>query len=311
MLPSKNLILIITFLLASLINLPVHAEFTPIKDFGENPGEISASYFSPIANTKNLVVLLHGCVQNGEQLAKQSGFQALAKQHNFTLLLPQQTKSNNIKSCFNWFSEQDINRDQGETLSLKNIILRVKEKVNAQHIYIAGISAGGAMASSLLTNYPNMFSAGAIVAGIPTPCANNLIKAISCMRSGPSQTISELTDFVQQKNTKQMHWPRLSIWAGKKDTIVHPLNAQRLAQQWVSLNALNRPPEVLIKQDYKISQWKNSQQQTAIELIEINNMSHGIAVNPNVKNGGEEAPFLLKSSLSAAIHIIDFWKIGV
>ncbi len=98
--------LIKTILIAILLSLScmASATFQPLKQFGENPGDLTASYVASSVNADSLVVLLHGCVQNGETLANQSGFVALAKQHDFTLLIPQQSPKNNVKSCFNWFS---------------------------------------------------------------------------------------------------------------------------------------------------------------------------------------------------------------
>jgi poly(3-hydroxybutyrate) depolymerase len=72
---------------------------------------------------------------------------ALAKKHNFALLLPKQSLSNNIQRCFNWYSADYFTRDL----------------------------AGGAMASGMLANYPALFTSGAVVAGIPFPCAEGLM----------------------------------------------------------------------------------------------------------------------------------------
>ena len=80
------------------------ASFEPIKDFGDNPGDLTASYLESSVPSNAVVVLLHGCVQNGEQLAKQSGFYELAKANHFNLLVPQQHSANNIKDCFNFLS---------------------------------------------------------------------------------------------------------------------------------------------------------------------------------------------------------------
>ncbi|MCJ8297276.1 MAG: PHB depolymerase family esterase [Colwellia sp.] len=193
-----------SLLLISLPTLAISqtlANFQPLNSFGDNPGELTASYLSPSKQAKSLVVLLHGCVQKGETLAKQSGFVALAKQYNFTLLLPQQSQKNNVKSCFNWFSEQDSAKDQGEVLSIKNMISAVKTQAGIEQVYIAGLSAGGAMTSALLTHYPDLFSAGAVIAGLPYPCANDLAKAISCMRNGPSQSAIELVSIAKQGNS--------------------------------------------------------------------------------------------------------------
>ncbi len=303
----------VTLFFGLLLSQHTLANFTTLTTFGDNPGELSASYYTPSEQPINLVVLLHGCVQSGETLAQQSGLLALAKQHNFALLMPQQNQNNNIKNCFNWFSEQDTNKNSGENLSIKNMITTLHTKLNSQNTYVLGLSAGGAMTSSLLVNYPELFHAGAVIAGLPYPCANNLIKAISCMRGGPSQTAQELSQQVLalQRNKKQ-DWPKLSVWTGSNDQVVNPKNAQVLAEHWAQLSLHNGSKKAEVKQqpNYQISQWKNAQNQVQVELIELENIGHGIAINSQQENGGSAADFLLAAPLSAAIHIIDFWKIN-
>jgi poly(3-hydroxybutyrate) depolymerase len=82
------------------------AEFFELENFADNPGELTASYYLPTLIAKDseslpLVVLLHGCAQEGKELAEKSGLLGLAQQHKFALLLPQQGLTNNIKRCFN------------------------------------------------------------------------------------------------------------------------------------------------------------------------------------------------------------------
>jgi len=292
----------------SLLSLPAHAQFKAITEFGDNPGEISASLYLPGANTKSLVVLMHGCIQNGELFAGQSGFLSLAKEKKFALLVPQQNESNNIKRCFNWFSPQDIEKDRGETLSLKNLVLEAKRQSKAEHVYIAGLSAGGAMTSNLLVNYPDLFDAGAVIAGIPFPCADSLVKAISCMRTGPAQSKQELIEQVRKLSKGNIRWPRLSIWTGTEDKVVNPTNADLLAKQWAGLLQLENPVTIN-QQGVEILQWQGKQNSPLVELVKIANMGHGMPVRPDLANGGEERPYLLKAQMSAAINIVDYWQV--
>lgn len=286
-----------------------YAQFTELKNFNENPGNLTASYFSPKAEQPNIVVLLHGCAQEGETLAGQSGLLGLAKQHDFALLIPQQSLDNNIKRCFNWYSTNDYAKDSGENLSIKNMILTLKQQLHSEHIYILGLSAGGAMASSLLVNYPELFNAGAIVAGIPFPCADGLITAISCMRNGPSQTATELTLLINELNPKQKIWPKLSVWTGSEDRIVNPLNSKILAQNWAELSGVVTPPTIEKADNYTITRWKNRHKKAQVELIVVDKVGHGIMVNPNEKNGGELADYVLASPISTVKNVINFWQL--
>ena len=288
------------------------AAFTAFKNFGANPGNLEASYYTPQINDSNssapaLVVLLHGCAQQAEVLARQSGFLNLATKHNFALLLPQQGLSNNIKHCFNWYSADDYTKDKGETLSIKNMITTLKHKLASENVFIIGLSAGGAMASSMLVNYPELFNAGAVVAGSPFPCADGLITGISCMKNGPSQTVNELVTLIQKISPKQVVWPKLSVWTGVNDSIVNPSNASMLAHHWAQLSKVEAKPIVDKESGYSITQWQNAAKETQVELVEVMDRNHGIMVNPKIENGGEVSDYLLASPVSTAKHVVELW----
>ena len=124
----KQLLITSSFFLAiTFVSQHALAQVMELKEFGDNPGQLSASYYLPdkqAANQKNpaLVVLLHGCAQQGESLAQQSGLLGLATQQQFALLMPQQGLENNIKRCFNWYSAADYTKGSGENLSIINMI---------------------------------------------------------------------------------------------------------------------------------------------------------------------------------------------
>ncbi len=286
------------------------SQITQLKKFGDNPGELQASYYLPKSNTSSLVVLLHGCAQDGNEFANQSGFLGLAKKHQFAVLIPQQNSNNNIKRCFNWYSDKDFMKNKGEGLSIKNMIITLQKQISAQDVYIIGLSAGGAMVSSMLVNYPDLFKAGAVVAGIPFPCADGLITAISCMNNGPSQTVGELVSLVQQINPKQVVWPKLSVWTGTNDKIVNPLNSSVYAKHWVKLLKLENTPIVDKHLGYTVTRWhNNTTKEIEVELVEVAQLNHGIMVNTKVENGGEVSSYLLSSPISTARYVIDFWKL--
>ena len=307
---------IIKFLITSSLVLTMglfseytFAEISELNQFGDNPGDLEASYYTPISKNPAIVVLLHGCAQNGEELAQQSGLLGLAKKHEFSLLIPQQGLTNNIKRCFNWYSDDDYTKNAGESLSIKNMIITLKQQLGSESVYIIGLSGGGAMASAMLVNYPNLFTGGAIVAGIPFPCANGLITGISCMKNGPLQTTQGLVELVKELNPKQNFWPKLSVWTGAADDIVNPINSSHLAEQWALLSNITAKPSVTKKPNYKISSWVDAHKQVQIELVEIDNLGHGIMVNPNVENGGEISDYLLDSPISTIKHVVKFWGI--
>lgn len=291
-----NLSLVLALGLAS--NQALANDFSPLEQFGANPGELNASYYRSNDATDALVVLLHGCGQSGEKLAEQSGFLQQAKNHNFALLVPQQQKSNNATGCFNWFSKADQEKGKGETESIINMINTLQSTTKVNKTYLVGLSAGGAMASSLMSLYPQKFAAGAVIAGIPYPCADNLIKAISCMKSGTDMTAKQLAKSVHKPNVS---WPQLTVITGSEDKIVNPKNSELMTHQWAYLSGQTNAKTT---QEQGVTKMKFD---NGSELITIAGMGHGMPVNPQIPAGGEAAPFILKADFSAADYLVSKW----
>ena len=69
-----------------------------------------------------LVVVLHGCTQTAAGYDHAAGWSRLAEREGFAVLYPQQRRSNNPNLCFNWFVPGDIRRDEGEALSIRQMV---------------------------------------------------------------------------------------------------------------------------------------------------------------------------------------------
>ncbi|WP_281556788.1 PHB depolymerase family esterase [Thalassomonas sp. RHCl1] len=284
-----------------------HQGITALENFGDNPGELKA-YIQLPSQPKGakLVVLLHGCVQEAKIFAGDSGMGTLAREKNAILLLPEQQKTNNVANCFNWFSQNDISKHSGEMLSLFNMITYSQKKYQASEVFIAGLSAGGAMTAALLANYPDLFTAGAIIGGLPYQCASNLIKAIACMKSGPGKSTQEFIDIVLQQHPKRSKWPRLTIWSGTKDTVVNPKNATVLAQQWAGLNGITQANNTIEHDEYLIREWRNNKNEILVKQVEMLNLKHGLPVTPKQT---PPADYMLAAPLSAVTEIAKFWQL--
>src|SRR5207237_6254007 len=105
-----------------------------------------------------------------------AGWSTLADRYGFALLLPEQQRSNNPNGCFNWFQPEHSRRNQGEPLSIRQMIEKsvVDYGINRRRVYVTGLSAGGAIASNMVACYPEVFAGGAIVAGLPYGGATNV-----------------------------------------------------------------------------------------------------------------------------------------
>ena len=92
-----------------------------IPTFGTNPGNlkmfIHADTLQTIKN-KPLVLVLHGCTQNANDIAELTGWNKLADKNDFIVVYPQQKFLNNAQLCFNWFTKVDQQKNQGENQSI-------------------------------------------------------------------------------------------------------------------------------------------------------------------------------------------------
>jgi poly(3-hydroxybutyrate) depolymerase len=153
--------------------------------FGSNPGDLRMFSFVPgkLQPAPALVVVLHGCGQTAAGYDLGAGWSTIAKRYGFALLMPQQQSSNNVNGCFNWFNPEDTARERGEACSIRQMIARMvgDAGIDPHRIFVTGLSAGGAMTSVMLATYPEVFAAGAVIAGLPFGVATNVREALNGM----------------------------------------------------------------------------------------------------------------------------------
>ena len=136
-------------------------------------------------------MLLHGCGQTAAAFARDTGWGKLADQLGVPLVLPEQSGDNNRGRCFNWFRSAHVNRDLGEALSIRQMVAAAVDRFGSDptRVFVAGLSAGGAMAAALMAAYPDVFAAGAIIAGLPVGAATNISEALVRMaEAGPARS---------------------------------------------------------------------------------------------------------------------------
>jgi poly(hydroxyalkanoate) depolymerase family esterase len=289
----------------------------PLALTGPNPGALTGYTYVPANLPANpaLVVVLHGCTQNAAGYDRGAGWSTLADEYGFVLLMPEQQRGNNANLCFNWFEPGDTARDKGEAASIRAMIAQVsaQHRVDQSRIFVTGLSAGGAMAAVMLATYPELFAAGAIIAGLPYGFANSVPEALERMRSGPSATDTALAGRVRAASAHSGRWPRLSIWHGDADRTVNPINGDALVRQWTALHGL---PPTPTRQDagngHPRRVWVGADGTELIEDHLIAGMGHGTPLAPGegVDRCGTAGAYMLDVGISSSHAIARFWGIA-
>ncbi|NVN85605.1 MAG: PHB depolymerase family esterase [Rhodopseudomonas sp.] len=282
--------------------------------FGPNPGDLRMFSFVPagLLQKMPLVVVLHGCGQSAAGYEIGAGWSTLAQRYGFALLMPEQKSSNNPNGCFNWFVPEDTRRGGGEAASIRQMIEQIAgaKNIDRQRIFVTGLSAGGAMTAVMLATYPEVFAAGAIIAGLPYGIANNVQQALNGMMQSPPRSARELGDLVRKASPHRGPWPKLSVWHGSADRTVHPSNADEIVKQWLDLHQLPETPMALGKVDgYPRQIWWNADGETVVESYTITRMPHGtpLGVAANDERYGVEGAFLIEAGISSSYHIANFF----
>jgi poly(hydroxyalkanoate) depolymerase family esterase len=259
-----------------------------------------------------LVVVLHGCGQTAAGYDLGAGWSTLAKRYGFALLMPEQKPSNNAQGCFNWFSPEDSARERGEACSIRQMIARMvsDHTIDPNCIFITGLSAGGAMTSVMLATYPEVFAAGAIIAGLPFGVATNMREALNGMFQSPARPERELGDLVRSASHHQGPWPKISVWHGSADRTVNPANADEIVKQWLNVHGLSSAPMSENMVDgYPRQIWWNADGETIVESYTITDMAHGtpLGIADNDERYGKQGAFLIEAGISSSYHIANFF----
>jgi len=290
------------------------SKLVEVQGFGSNPGQLRMLTYVPdrLPAAAPLVVLLHGCTQSGVSFDKGTGWSTLADRHGFALLLPEQHWTNNPLRCFNWFRHADTRRDQGEALSIKQMIDRILEDhgLDRRQVYVTGLSSGGAMTSVMLATYPDLFAGGAVLAGVPYRTADNMQEAFESIFQGRCRTPREWGDLVRGASPHRGPWPKVSVWHGDADSAVKPLNADEIVKQWTDVHGVAGNPSVeRTVNGHRCRMWKGANGEPLVESYTISGMSHGapLSTGDRPDQCGTAAPFFNDVGISSAFHIAGFW----
>ena len=172
-----------------------------------------------------LVVMLHGCTQQPDDFAAGTRMNRLAEEQGWFVLYPAQAQEANASRCWNWFQPQDQRRGEGEPAIIAGATRAIAAayEVAPERIYIAGLSAGAAMALNLAIAYPDIYAAVGVHSGLPYGVARDVPSAMNAMKQGAS---------VAAPAAGGTAVPAI-VFHGDADRTVHPRNADAIVEQWI------------------------------------------------------------------------------
>jgi poly(hydroxyalkanoate) depolymerase family esterase len=173
-----------------------------------------------------LVVALHGCTESADSYRQLSGWDALGQSKGFIVLFPQQLSSRNYLTCWNWFLQPDMRRGSGEPAMISGMAIAAEKRysVDTHRVYVAGFSAGAAMANVMGATYPDMFAA----VGSGSGCEYNGLPCLGNGGPSPSQTGQEA---YQAMGSHARVMPVI-VFQGQQDNVVAPANGPQIVQEW-------------------------------------------------------------------------------
>ncbi len=174
-----------------------------------------------------LLVMLHGCTQDPDDFAAGTGMNALARSGAFFVLYPAQAAEANPQRCWNWFKHSHQRRGSGEPGLIADLTRQLVRQhgIDASRVYIAGLSAGGAMAATVAALHPELYAALGVHSGLPSGAAQDLSGALTAMRGGGSAGHAAALPTI--------------VFHGDRDATVHPRNGDALIE--AALRAAGAP----------------------------------------------------------------------
>jgi poly(hydroxyalkanoate) depolymerase family esterase len=195
-------------------------------------GSLNYRLYAPADHARRelaLVVMLHGCTQNPEDFAIGTRMNQLADEFGLIVAYPLQPRTANASGCWNWFDRRHQKRGLGEPAMLAGLALALGAEfgIARGRTFVAGLSAGGAMAEILGATYADVFDAVAVHSGLPYGAASDLPSAFAAMKG---TAIGEPAPRKASEIASKIECRRI-VFHGGADATVHPANATRILDQ--------------------------------------------------------------------------------
>ena len=188
----------------------------------------------------SLIVLIHGCKQTADELARGARIAALADDKGVLVLMPDQADGANPYRCWNWFDAR-TSRGLGEAAIVAAMIAKVRRRWRVDdRVLVAGMSAGAALAAVLGIHHRDVVGAVATHSGIASGAAASAFSALTVMRRGPETDVADIAREAARAQ-RAGHPVRLLALQGMADDVVAPRHACALVRQFLAANGVDVP----------------------------------------------------------------------
>jgi poly(hydroxyalkanoate) depolymerase family esterase len=270
-------------------------------------------YVPSISREKNrpLLVMLHGCKQNALAFAEGTQMNRVADEHGFAVLYPEQGAAANPLRCWNWFTPATFERD-GEADLIARLIdhIMIGHSLDRARVWVAGMSAGAAMARILAIRHAGLFAACAVHSGVMYRASRGVIQALAVLRNGSRLTPEATLKLAEQDTQGQLPFVPTLVIHGDRDSVVNPVNARQVVEQAKLLAAREHPGAETLAAPHEHHTSANSRSYTQrdfsrggsvlIREIVVDGLAHAWS------GGDEQHPFNDAAGPSAARLIWDF-----
>lgn len=183
-----------------------------------------------------LVVMLHGCTQSPDDFALGTQMNRLADVHGVVVAYPEQPAHANSSNCWNWFLSKDQQRDGGEPEIIAGIAREVTARhgIDADRVFVAGLSAGAAMALVMGETHPDVFAAVGVHSGLPFASAHDVPSALKAMKGGRGRGPFPVASGTTRTSTQPVP---VIVFQGDRDHTVQATNAAEIVRQAVQSHA--------------------------------------------------------------------------
>jgi len=207
-------------------------------EFRNDAGSRAYKLYVPAGKSdapRAMIVMLHGCTQSADDFAAGTQMNRLADEHGFMVVYPEQAAHANPSKCWNWFKPQDQLRGAGEPSLIAGIVREVAQRHGAdpRRIFVAGLSAGAAMAVVLGETYPELFAGVGAHSGLPYGSAHDIPSALAAMKGGRSAMpgLDNVPGAAGTPRRKAVQAVPVIVFHGDRDSTVRQKNGAHIVQQ--------------------------------------------------------------------------------